>query len=260
MVILEKYFPGQSCGNEECEKQGIELCKILEKNIFLQKEDISRIAAKQMIIPDSCPALVITPHPYLCCFKPISKNQAEIFSNKAAFSDIGKIKYIFHSSGNVCKKCAELAGTIVTENELQSDSVMLSKGFYKIDGVYRPHPNCRCYWRIQKEVLNKPSKLQQIINKIMNVHQALEYAVIETVGSQAFGIGADVVKIGTMIVTDIRFFAARTRTIILDYGNKEKIDCTDDLILLGELYHKNDWKGIAKLYNKYVVLSKKIEK
>lgn len=260
MVILEKYFPGESCGNAECEKQGIKFCKILEKNIFLQKEDISRIAAKQMIFPSICPALEVTSHPYLCRFHIALKNQAEIFWNKAAFSDIGQIRYMFHGASNGCKKCAELRGTVVTENELRNNNAMQSKGFYKIDGVYRPHPNCKCYWKIQKEVLNKPSKRQRILNKIMNVYQALEYAVIETVGSQAFGIGTDVVKIGTMIVTDIRFFAARTRTIISDYENEEKIDCSDDIILLGELYHKNDWKEIAKLHNKYITLLKKSKK
>ncbi|MBO5760636.1 MAG: hypothetical protein J6S53_03735 [Lentisphaeria bacterium] len=55
-------------------------------------------------------------------------------------------------------------------------------------------------------------------------------------------------------------FDARTRTIISDYENEEKIDCSDDIILLGELYHKNDWKEIAKLHNKYITLLKKKQK
>lgn len=77
------------------------------------------------------------------------------------------------------------------------------------------------------------------------------------VGSQAVSIGVDVVKIGTMIITDIVFFANRTRKIIFDYDNEKKINCTEDLILLGELHKKNDWRGIARLHNKYVSLLKK---
>ena len=70
LLLLEKYFPGESCGNKECERQGIKFCNILEKNIFLQKEDISRIAAKQMIFPSICPVLKNPSNGNTCRFHP----------------------------------------------------------------------------------------------------------------------------------------------------------------------------------------------
>lgn len=256
MLLLDKYFPGESCGNPNCVEHYAELCKIAEIISLGRKEDILRMLAHQFVVLEHCPEQ--NANCPICRFSTSLEKCSEVFDNKITFADTDQIKYRFHSSGNGCNKCTELNGTIVTGKDLQRDSVMNSKGFYKQkDGVYRPHPNCKCYWRIQKEVINKPGLWQKYLPKIINGYQALEYAVIETVGSQAVSIGVDVVKIGTMIITDIGFFANSTRKIIFDYDNETKINCTEDLILLGELHKKNDWRGIARLHNKYVSLLKK---
>ena len=134
-LLLKKYFPGQSCGNEECEKQGIELCKILEKNIFLQKEDISRIAAKQMIIPDYCPVLKNPSNGNSCRFHSFLSPSLVAYTDHNGRKVIGKI-YITDADSSkegVCQKCLEYANRIF---KLPEEAHLMPK--------LPLHPNCKC--------------------------------------------------------------------------------------------------------------------
>ena len=108
----------------------------------------------------------------------------------------------WHKHRFKCKKCASLDKTTVTETELRDSRKMRSKGFFmQKDGIYRPHPNCKCRWEIKE---NRPSLLPKTISdNIKNIYAALEYSVIQNLGSQVYGIGVDVAKIGTKIITDI---------------------------------------------------------
>ena len=170
--------------------------------------------------------------------------------------DIDNIKYVFKCSENSCKRCRKLNNTTVTMKESRNSNIMHNKGFFmQSDHIYRPHPYCRCRW-VQKE----PSFLERVIAKRKLAAQSIEYAVVEVVGPLSLGIGVEVVKIGTMLVTEINIFAYCVRNNIMKYEKIEKVDCDKDYEVLERAFHEADWKGLAKLHNKYVLLLRKAEK
>ncbi len=167
MVILEKYFPGQSCGNKECERQGIKFCNILVKNIFLQKEDISRIAAKQMIFPSICPVLKNPSNGNTCRFHPLLPQTLEIYADRNGRKIIGK-KYITDADASkegACKKCLEYANRIF---KIPEEAHLMPK--------LPQHPNCKCRYEdvyapenekeFQKEIEQLAAKYVKIKSKI----------------------------------------------------------------------------------------------
>ena len=191
MVILEKYFPGQSCGNAECEKQGMEFCKILEKNIFLQKEDISQITAKQMIFPSRCPVLENPSNGNTCRFHPLVSQSFETYSDHNGRKIIGK-KYITDADASkegACKKCLEYANRIF---KIPEEAHLMPK--------LPQHPNCKCRYEDvyapenEKEIMTKTidfvrqsqgNKIK-IINEANSVADKLLYLIAKTEKSSSF--------------------------------------------------------------------------
>ena len=116
---------------------------------------------------------------------------------------------------------------------------------------------CKCRWEIKE---NRPSLLTKTISdNSKNIYAALEYSVIQNLGSQVYGIGVDVAKIGTKIITDIRFFSLYVRRKISIYEKFTHVDCTEDHFLLADFYNKNSWRDISRLNNKYTNLLKKVQ-
>ena len=131
MILLDKYFPGISCGNQNCEKKAVLLCKIFSKMPLMTKEEIQLLLQTNIAKYKNCKDV-------FCC---------RFFADKtiSCFSDSSEVKFIFHAGNNECKKCASLDKTTVTETELRDSRKMRSKGFFmQKDGIYRPHPNCKC--------------------------------------------------------------------------------------------------------------------
>lgn len=56
MVLLDRFFPGKSCGNPECEKRCIDFCKIALRIGALKPEEVPAVVAPQLVIPENCPA------------------------------------------------------------------------------------------------------------------------------------------------------------------------------------------------------------
>ena len=71
MTMLDRYFPGKSCGNVECEQHCIELCKIAEKMGCMEKNEISSAVARLFVFPGICPALKPGSNQSSCRFRPL---------------------------------------------------------------------------------------------------------------------------------------------------------------------------------------------
>lgn len=171
-LLLKKYFPGQSCGNEECEKQGIELCKILEKNIFLQKEDISRIAAKQMIIPDYCPVLKNPSNGNSCRFHSFLSPSLVVYADHNGRKVIGK-KYITDADSSkegACQKCLEYANRIF---KLPEEAHLMPK--------LPLHPNCKCRYEDVYEIPSEHEMKKAMIKLAFDLTKQYVNAKIHTV-------------------------------------------------------------------------------
>ena len=55
---------------------------------------------------------------------------------------------IFIAGNNECPTCKRLDGTIIPADLENMPSAMQEKGFYRqADGLYKPHPHCKCRWK-----------------------------------------------------------------------------------------------------------------
>ena len=63
--------------------------------------------------------------------------------------------YVFDASQENCEKCQEKDGISVTPEQKLDENFMKNLGFYlQEDGVYRPHPNCKCVWKEVKRTVD----------------------------------------------------------------------------------------------------------
>lgn len=77
-------------------------------------------------------------------------------------------KYIFQAGTLECEKCKQLDGTEVSEDVWNDEQKMKKLGFWKqADGSYKPHPNCKCFWR-KDSITDEQIKLLNSKKKIFD--------------------------------------------------------------------------------------------
>ena len=135
IVLLNRFFPGKSCGNPECEKRCIDFCRIALRMGAMKPEEVTAVVAPQLVIPENCPALQVVSN-YICRFHVL------LNSSIAAYDDngrkiIGK-QYIADgdaSKAGACQRCLEYANRIYKWPEEAERMPELPR-----------HPNCKCHY------------------------------------------------------------------------------------------------------------------
>lgn len=138
-------FPGESCGDTECENACANAFEIA-KRIGVNPKNLieNRIET------------------YFSCAKASSSFRADMFSNHCRFGfvkpdnpsmaimkfdDGVEVKFIFHAEEKACKKCKSFDGKEFSEEIWNNEAEMKKAGLWKQkDGSYKPHPNCKCKW------------------------------------------------------------------------------------------------------------------
>ena len=137
MTMLDRYFPGKSCGNTECEQHCIELCKIAERMGGMKKNEIASSVARLLVYPENCPALKSGRDHESCRFLLFSHDRISAYDDRTGRRIIGK-KYISDadaSKSGACKKCLEYANRIFKWPEEANKMPKLPL-----------HPNCKCHY------------------------------------------------------------------------------------------------------------------
>ena len=157
MTMLDRYFPGKSCGNLECERHCIEFCKIAERMACMEKNEIASAIARVLVYPENCPALKSGPNHESCRFLLLSHGRISAYDDRTGRRIIGK-KYISDadaSKSGACKKCLEYANRIFKWPEEADKMPKLPL-----------HPNCKCHYEDMYEVnegaRNSPKILWQV--------------------------------------------------------------------------------------------------
>lgn len=141
---LGKIFPGCDCGNPDCR----ELCNLMFFTAITMRLDIKQ-AVKKAINDHICSK-------YHCIAlneenKNISKMCRFGFlpSEKDTIAFASELKQkIFIAGNNEYPTCKRLDGTIIPADLENMPSAMQEKGFYRqADGLYKPHPHCKCRWK-----------------------------------------------------------------------------------------------------------------
>ena len=152
MTILDRYFPGKSCGNVECEQLCIELCKIAERMVCMKKNEISSAVARSFVVPGNCPVLKSGQNYESCRFQVFSKDRITAYDDRTGRKIIGK-KYISDadaSKSGACKKCLEYANRIFKWPEEADKMPKLPL-----------HPNCKCHYEDVYEETNTQSNREK---------------------------------------------------------------------------------------------------
>lgn len=150
---LEKTFQGNTCGNTKCQTICTEVMSAA-RAMRLDEVHAVRKAIQEHIQPE-CHCIPVsaagTSEQYsgITCRFGFIPAHADAFS----FSSKGqrrppelKLKQ-FKAHSSACKKCQELNGKIVNDQEEKYSDKMQKKGFYRQkDGTYKPHPHCKCKW------------------------------------------------------------------------------------------------------------------
>ena len=182
MTMLDRYFPGKSCGNTECEQHCIELCKIAERIGGMKKDEIVSAVARVLVYPENCPALKSGQNHESCRFPLFSHDRISAYDDRTGRRIIGK-KYISDadaSKSGACKKCLEYANRIFKWPEEADKMPKLPL-----------HPNCKCHYEdvyenelqtryldsLKKELIKKvlftQHEIDKIIKMIMHAKQKL---------------------------------------------------------------------------------------
>ena len=143
MVLLDRFFPGKSCGNPECEKRCIDFCKIALRIGALKPEEISAVVASQLVIPENCPAFQGGSNDS-CRFHVLPSLSISVYDDYGR-KIIAK-KYISDadaSQAGVCHQCLEYANRIYKWPEEADKMPKLPL-----------HPNCKCHYENNYESSN----------------------------------------------------------------------------------------------------------
>ena len=152
MMMLDRYFPGKSCGNTECERHCIELCKIAERMVGMKKDEIVPAVAQLLVYPENCPALKSGQNHESCRFLLFSHDRISAYDDRTGRRIIGK-KYISDadaSKSGACKKCLEYANRIFRWPEEADKMPKLPL-----------HPNCKCHYEDVYEETNPQSNREK---------------------------------------------------------------------------------------------------
>ena len=149
---LEALFPGKTCGAEDCEIRCGEALETARK-LGLEPRTFVRQVISGLIAPEYGCSVVDSTAEILekmrCRFGFVRPETAVPFDDTEFGLESASIKiYTFDSHNEKCSKCEPLENTRVTQQQWEDEEEMKRLGFWKQkDGVYRPHPHCKCVWK-----------------------------------------------------------------------------------------------------------------
>ena len=172
MTMLDRYFPGKSCGNTECERHCIELCKIAERMGGMKKDEIVSAVARVLVYPETCPALKSGQNHESCRFLLLSHDRISAYDDRTGRRIIGK-KYISDadaSKSGACKKCLEYANRIFRWPEEADKMPKLPL-----------HPNCKCHYEDVYENIERCQLPKNMIKAAFNLSKMYAIAKLQNV-------------------------------------------------------------------------------
>ena len=172
MMMLDRYFPGKSCGNTECEQHCIEFCKIAERMGCMKKNEISSAVARLLVFPENCPALKSGLNHDSCRFQLFSQDRISVYDDQTGRRIIGK-KYVSDadaSKSGACTKCLEYANRIFKWPEEADKMPKLPL-----------HPNCKCHYEdiyAPQENRTFQAKMNTILTQYINTKIQMQQGVM----------------------------------------------------------------------------------
>lgn len=156
---LSGLFPGIHCGNPACVAFCAETLDIAKKLNLDCKKHLSAEIKEKIVSKYGCRGVTgEAKGKNICRFGYAIPGATAFFdTSDAAFSG-STVEYVeaftFDASQENCEKCRSMDGVTVTAKQMQDDTFMKKMGFYRQDdGVYRPHPHCKCIWnKVKKKV------------------------------------------------------------------------------------------------------------
>ena len=191
-AALDREFPGEGCGNTECENLCAEALQIA-KAMRLDPKTMIEDSIKQGIAPQThcVPVSAEFTPPFFtapCRFGFVCPNDHLALSESSKDSSF----YVFHAKPGSCEKCQACDGITVPADKMQDESYMRSLGFWKQkDGVFRPHPNCKCKWMpcfardLKYLALQEKQKIIRITREEDTRQRHNTYPVADACGTQA---------------------------------------------------------------------------
>ena len=157
---LSNLFPGIHCGNPDCAAQCAEALEVARKLNLNEKDHLLAVIEERIVPEYGCQKTVAPTDKKSCCRFGYAIPGARAFFDTADATITGsKVEYVeayvFDASQENCEKCQAKDGISVTPEQKLDENFMKSLGFYlQEDGVYRPHPNCKCVWKEVKRTVD----------------------------------------------------------------------------------------------------------
>ena len=157
---LSNLFPGIHCGNPDCAAQCAEALEVARKLNLNEKDHLLTVIEGKIVPEYGCQKTVAPTDKKSCCRFGYAIPGARAFFDTADATITGSVveyveAYVFDASQENCEKCQAKDGISVTPEQKLDENFMKSLGFYlQEDGVYRPHPNCKCVWKEVKRTVD----------------------------------------------------------------------------------------------------------
>ena len=157
---LSNLFPGIHCGNPDCAAQCAEALEVARKLNLNEKDHLLTVIEEKIVPEYGCQKAAAPTDKKSCCRFGYAIPGARAFFDTADATITGSVveyveAYVFDASQENCEKCQEKDGISVTPEQKLDENFMKSLGFYlQEDGVYRPHPNCKCVWKEVKRTVD----------------------------------------------------------------------------------------------------------
>jgi len=245
---LQKHFPGKHCGTENCETQCAEALKIAQKlNLepipFVQNFIADKIAPKygcSMLADSTAESL----EKMRCRFGFVRPETATMFDDAASNDTKSSMSYIFDSTNENCDKCKALDGTTVTAEQMEDEQYMRKLGFWKqVDGIYRPHPHCKCVWKVKDDELQKQiDKIIQDANAELMAALAEAKSIVKNKAEEALQAlqttkfaDSDFGRISTGVLIMLRLVAMQQVVALKRKAEKIRIETDSNLRALSKV-------------------------
>ncbi|MBR2426117.1 MAG: hypothetical protein IKB16_05180 [Lentisphaeria bacterium] len=157
---LSNLFPGIHCGNPDCAAQCADALEVARKLNLNEKDHLLTVIEEKIVPEYGCQKTVAPTDKKSCCRFGYAIPGARAFFDTADATITGSVveyveAYVFDASQENCEKCQAKDGISVTPEQKLDENFMKNLGFYlQEDGVYRPHPNCKCVWKEVKRTVD----------------------------------------------------------------------------------------------------------
>lgn len=157
---LSNLFPGIHCGNPDCAAQCAEALEVARKLNLNEKDHLLTVIEEKIVPEYGCQKAAAPTDKKSCCRFGYAIPGARAFFDTADATITGSVveyveAYVFDASQENCEKCQAKDGISVTPEQKLDENFMKNLGFYlQEDGVYRPHPNCKCVWKEVKRTVD----------------------------------------------------------------------------------------------------------